>query len=354
MSRSSDHKARQRKKRQQQKQQAIRMHSGSPYRQAARTGELVACYVNEGWKEDGLATIFVLRRTTAQGLVMAAFFVDIWCAGLKDAWGWLNATMDEFRDRILQPPGGRPYNLKRVDLAVARRLVAGGIRFAERNGFRLPPRLQRWTAMLGDLGAINEADLSDFGVDGKLRWMGSEAADLRRRLVGCSVRDFVQRNDVECLFSMDDFLQEEGDDEDEDDDDEQFVREVAERTSAALAQAVRRWCFATGQPPQPRLEEAAEFFFQLLLALRESPDDEPPPDMEDDAITPDEAAETDDLFEQVLSIYEDEQQRREVRAAISQVRDFLSEYDDPEELFASLDLGDLPEDGERSDRRDRV
>lgn len=340
MAGKSDRKARQRQKRQQQRRQALRVHGGSPYRHAARSGELVACYVNEGWKENGMATVFVLRRTITQGLVMAAFLVDIWCAGLKDAWGWLNATMDEFRDRVLHPPGGRPDDLKRVDLAVVRQLVAGGIRFAEQNGFRLPPRHQRWTAMLGEMGDIDEADLADFGANGKLRWVGSET-DLRKRLVGCSVQEFMQREDVECILGMDDFTLI--------DDDEQALEETANQTSAALAKAVRQWCFATGRAPEPRLEEAVDIFFEALLALEAFEDDESLPNDEDDRIAPAQIAEVDDHLERLLSVYEDEQHRAELRDAIDQVRDYMSQCDDPEKLFASLYLGALRAGAEASD-----
>lgn len=100
--------------------------------------------------------MYVLRRTSVHGLVMAAFLVDMWCAGLKDARGRLSATMDAFQEWVPNPRGGIRQGFKQVDPAAVRRLVAGGIRFAEQNGFRLPSRDQRWTAMLGDLRVHGE------------------------------------------------------------------------------------------------------------------------------------------------------------------------------------------------------
>src|SRR5687767_4262155 len=79
-------KEKQRLKRQ-KKRDALRRAKGvSPYKRIASAGELVACYMNDDWRERGQAVAFVLRRGPGGVLAMASFMIDLWCAGLKDAW----------------------------------------------------------------------------------------------------------------------------------------------------------------------------------------------------------------------------------------------------------------------------
>jgi hypothetical protein len=87
-----------------------------------------------------------------------------------------------------------------VPLEEAAAIVAGGIRFAVQNGFRLPAHYQRWTTFLGGKLDWQHADLSAFGVEGgaKLRWV-APMEDLRARLIGSTVEQFLARPDVEFI-----------------------------------------------------------------------------------------------------------------------------------------------------------
>ena len=63
-----------------------------------------------------------------------------------------------------------------------RKLVAGGIRFAQENHFRLPPEWQKLAAAIG-VTQWNDADLSQFRKEGKL-WFVGEVDDLASAYLG--------------------------------------------------------------------------------------------------------------------------------------------------------------------------
>ena len=143
MDRNSRKKERRRLNRQQRKRELRRQQSRSPYQVIGSRGEIETCYVNQNWREEGVATILCLRRPPGRAHAMAAFLVDLWCMGLKDAWGRLEISSDEFQEEILEPMS-KHLDLVGADPDLAKRIVAGGIRFANQNSFRLPKRYDRW------------------------------------------------------------------------------------------------------------------------------------------------------------------------------------------------------------------
>ncbi|MBN2560709.1 MAG: hypothetical protein JXQ75_07255 [Phycisphaerae bacterium] len=331
MSRNAKSKERRQRRRQERQRNLTRAKSGSPYRKIGQSGELVACYVNDNWRSDGYAVFYVLRRAPRFGIVMGAFFVDLWCAGLKDAWGRLDMTMEEFNDRVLSGPMADQVDLVRVNADVARRIVAGGIRFAQQNGFRLPPRYQRWTALLGDAGDVESADLSDFGVDGKLRWVGP-MTDLKARLVGCSVDEFLSREDVEYIVGDEDFTML--------DDSDVAVGDAADALRDRWLNAVRQWCFASGMQPHPALSEALDIVIESILHIPEGPEtDDEPDDLDAELSEADYDVVTGnvDRFMDVLG----SEKARELEGAFAQVISFNQQFRSSDELFAALAVDEL-------------
>ena len=103
-------------------------------------------------------------------------------------------TSDNLLDRMREE-----LDVARLSTSEAKRLVAGGVRFARQNGFKLPPHYERWTAIFGDLGDLAAVDLTDFGVEGGLRYVGTKAF-LQRRLAACTVDEFLNRPDVQWVL----------------------------------------------------------------------------------------------------------------------------------------------------------
>ncbi len=318
MAKSLRKRVRHRQKRQQRKRALARQRGGSPYQRIGVSGDVVACYINRNWRVEGQACIYLLRRVLGAGHAMGAYLVDTWCVGLKDAWGRLDIDYNEFSESVHDRVGSE-VDLVRVDLDTARRLVGAGIRFADQNGFRLPPRYERWVALLGDIGDWSTADLSGFSVDGKLRYVGS-MEDLKRRLVGCTVEEFLAREDVEFVLGDDDFTLL--------DDTTQALEETIGDLRCRGLNAVRQWCFANGMAPHSRLADAWDMMVQSILQ------DEPPDEDEEelDEQLPDSTAVN---IARLVGL-EDPQGQVGLRQAFEQVRVFMQQFESPDELGESL------------------
>lgn len=263
---------------------------------------------------------------------MAVFLVDLWCMGLKGAFGQPSLTLSEFQDRVLNRPE-QDSELERIDAGTARRIVAGGIRFAQQNGFRLPARYERWLPVLGDIGDWQKADLSDFGVEGgRLRFVGS-LDQLRQRLVGCSLSDFIARPDVEFISEFAEELgytppdpdTEEEMTEDEEDEFEAVLNGASDLLTERHVRAIRKWCFANNIVPSSRLDEAVRIL--LGFAARNAPsglDDEPGSGQRDSALP---------SIEWLLDEY---RSQPDLIAAFEQFRQYTGQYSSPEEALAAL------------------
>jgi len=279
MSSDAARKERKRLKREKKKAEQRRAASVSPYKRVGEAGEIEACYINEDWERDGTAAIHVLRRTPGGGHAVASFLVDLWCAGLKDAFGRLDISMDEFHDNLDRVQD--ETTLVQTDPELVRQLLAGSIRFARQNGFRLPPHYERWLNVFGGVGDVASADLSHFGKDGKLLWVGP-LEDLRRRLIGCTPEEFIKRPDVDFIAEVTDV--EEYDDSDDDDEyDPEFddlvdhmrghIDVLIDRMVTNLRQRLEK----AGEAPAERLDDAVAIILidQLLRnAPKENEDDE--------------------------------------------------------------------------------
>lgn len=343
-------KQKQRLKREKKRAAIRKAQGGSPARQYAG-GEFVASYLNDDWRERGQAVAFVCRRGRDGRLAMATFIVDLWCAGLKDAWGRIGLTTDEFEDAVDRMSTQLDDTIDDAPLAEVAAVVAGGIRFARRNGFRLPAHYDRWTAFLGEIRP-ESADLTHFGVEGgaKLRWV-APMHDLRARLIGSTVEDFLARPDVEAiadaeffdLGSDDELLYEEdGDDEEEDADEEdegllgsaeevaetfQVLDSMVENASASL----RRWCFANGLVPEEKIDEALPLVVARGFASVTEVDGRNPEAAK--------AAEEVRLLEaQIFDTLPEPEQLR-LQAAVLQVEQFLRSVDGPKEMIEAFGLG---------------
>ncbi len=314
-------KARQRQKRKQKQQASRRKASVSPYRKLASSGDVTACYIQHGWEHDGTAAMFVVKRSADRRLALIAFFVDLWCMGLKDAWGRLGMTSEEIDEAVNRSPH---LEFERIDLDTVRELVAGGIRFAQDNGFRLPHRYERWTAVLGDLGDLDQADLRRFGADGKLRLV-APLEDVRKRLIGSTVDEFIARPDVEYLVDVGEPLPP---DEAEAVADMEDIDRTVETTSENMLQAVRQWCFAQKIPPHPDLHAACEL---MLEGIMHSPD----------VWSDDDEAQLGSLVRDVVNnmlAFETPEYAERLRAALAQIGDYMANFDSPHAFIDTIGL----------------
>jgi hypothetical protein len=350
MSRDARKKQKQRLKREQKRRDARRARAVTPLEHVARSGGQLECYVNANWREMGMANIQVLGRAPDGRTAYTAFLVDVWCVGLKDAFGKREMSRPDFE--VILDQMDNQFEVAKLPAAEAKRLVAGGMRFARQNGFKLPPHYERWVAVFGDLDVAG-ADLRNFGVEGGLRYIGTRAF-LQRRLAACSADDFLRRPDVQWAmgdgtprdpsegdYSIDlgdDDYEENDEDEDEEADveapDPQLVAElggIVGSTGNRMEEAVREWCAKTGQAPHPQLRDALNHLLVSMLPV----------------VIYSDAAKIDPQFVDVELPAPDHLlhrgleslppgQRRSVEQAMTQVSDYMGQFKSPAEMLAAV------------------
>jgi hypothetical protein len=359
MSRDARKKQKHKLKRKQKQIQARKAASVTPLDRIARSGGTLECYVNADWRKSGMASVQVLGHAPDGRLAHAAFLVDLWCVGLKDAYGHRTVLRGDFEDQLDRMSEG--LDIVRIPPEQARRLVAGAIRFSRQNGFHLPPHYERWTAIFTDLGDLATADLSDFGVDDGLRYVGTKEF-LQRRLAACTPDQFLSRPDVHWVMHDgtprslgDSYDVEGGDDFDDETDldgelaDEELLaglREMVGGTGSQIEDAVRTWCARTGQTPHPRLREAVATLLVTTLPMafamgagEEDADDDVPdvPDLMD-------VPHPDDLLDVALDGVPDDD-RRSIQEAMDQVADYMRQFKSPRDMLAAVHSLPPPEAG---------
>jgi hypothetical protein len=309
-------KAKQSLKRAKKKKEARRLQTLSPFRRAAHGGQL-ECY--RGRSDEGLASIIVLGHLAAGQYAMSGFLIDLWCVGLKDAWGQKQITRAIFENEVLPAWRRSGEDIGRASIEEVRKLIAGAVRFSLQNGFRLPEHWDRYAAILGEMEEIATADLSEFGVDGKLRYVGTEEF-LHERLAKCSPAEFLARPDVEFVMQEAEFdSEDEADDEDVDLDealdealkDPKLAAEfdaTAREILPALQLRLDKACSRMGVTPHPRLADAALLAMMAETALASDAD----PDAEEFS----EADVTETIDEMLSHLAPDEQE--EMRAGLAQ------------------------------------
>ena len=279
MSSSARKKEKHRLKRKEKKHQIQRANSRTALQRIAAEGGELECWITPEWKERGIASIQVLGRAPGGRGAFAAFLVDLWAVGLKDAFGRSDVLWLDFREDNMEPWVERAGAVK-LDPQVARRLVAGAVRFGRQNNFRMPPGWEKFVVIFGR-GILNEiptADLTDFGVDGGVRYVGTEEF-LKSRLA-IPVQEFTSRPNTHLVMEADpgiaEFHDEDVDDETDDgeiDLDERTIESLYQMTRAGtdrIIEKVQQWITDNHAEPIPLLEQAAKISMFALVPSMDS------------------------------------------------------------------------------------
>lgn len=92
------------------------------------------CLANNGWRQHGMAVLFVSRKVIESRYICAFYMVDTYCLGLKDTFAQVNldrSRMLELRSHVEHTGALQPYNYED-----ARSLILGAIDFAASFGFK--------------------------------------------------------------------------------------------------------------------------------------------------------------------------------------------------------------------------
>ena len=191
---AKDKKQRHKAKRQAKKLAARRRDSISPIKRLADAKGEIDCWTSGDFGDMRQMQIFAYKRGGGVSGV-ACFLIDQGVVGLKDAWVRISIPRSEF-DEMVQKSAGHGIDMKRVPLETIRAVIAGAVRWTHDNGMRLPNDLAKVTSIIGGIGDWQSADVSNFSKE----FMG-HPDDLRRRLISEPFESYIQRKDIEFLFS---------------------------------------------------------------------------------------------------------------------------------------------------------
>lgn len=126
---------------------------------------LEKCLINDNWNKEGMANIFISRKTPFNTWIVGGYLVDLYCLGLKDTYVRHNIEEKE----ILQFYSGAFFSFTIIEcpIELARQIVYGGIDYARDLGFSPHRDFRRSKKILGDRVLEEETFFVEFGHNGK-------------------------------------------------------------------------------------------------------------------------------------------------------------------------------------------
>jgi hypothetical protein len=273
----ADKKQRHRAKREAKKLAMRRREAAGPLKRLAGAPGDIECWMSDSFELNGQMQLFAYKR--AAGLSgMACFLVDEGVVGLKDAWTRIGVERVEFNEMI-DGSRERGIPMRRATVDEVRRWIASGIRWANENGMRLPKDWVKTVSLIGGVGDWASADVSAF-----VKEFAGHPNDLRQRLIREPFDTYIQRSDINFVFSnaatyldqdSGEYIEEDNNLDDLDEDELQAIADdlpveevnaLAERlapTAVGLVEETSRWLATRGNTPSTELVEA---WRSILLA----------------------------------------------------------------------------------------
>ena len=143
-----------------------------------------ACYLNADWKEQGLARIVVTRSQENGKIMVAAFLVDTFCLGVKNAFSNEGLVRRQIEAQLL--PGyyqnGEPT---KVGINYVKEIIYGAVDYARGLGFDPHPDFELSRHVLGSEEIGRTRNLTFGGPEGKPLYVAGpddDAAAILRKL----------------------------------------------------------------------------------------------------------------------------------------------------------------------------
>lgn len=122
------------------------------------------CKVPTGLFETGIGNVFISRQLPSGRIGVAVFLLDVFCLGVKDAFYRL-VDRGEYTQIIEKFDRNDP--LEEIDPACARKLIEGGVEYAQRLNLRPHPDYKTAQKIFGDIDTAACPRSFEYGRDGK-------------------------------------------------------------------------------------------------------------------------------------------------------------------------------------------
>ena len=115
-------------------------------RQRARTLPIHECLINDEWKQNQLATVFVVRKHVNGHFTIGTYLVDLNCLGVKDTYFWYNISADEYEH--LKEMLYSKQEMSVISYELAHNIVFAGENYATEIGFKSHPDFYKTTRFI--------------------------------------------------------------------------------------------------------------------------------------------------------------------------------------------------------------
>jgi hypothetical protein len=123
-----------------------------------------SCYINQNWKETGMANIVVVRRHSNQNYTLGIYLVDLFALGTKDAFFKFNVPESVILEIINNSQG---ETFIKAEYTLVHNIIYGANAFAEDNGFEVCKEFELVQNILEEDTEEIELIEIEFGKDGE-------------------------------------------------------------------------------------------------------------------------------------------------------------------------------------------
>ncbi len=122
-----------------------------------------ALVASEIW-EEGIGYLVIMRQGPDGQLIFAAFLVDVYCLGVKNAL-WRTGTRQEYDDMVKHL--SQSQRMRTITPACLVKIVKGGVEYARAMGFSPHPDYRHAAMLLEGIDPSTCSEEFTFGRDGK-------------------------------------------------------------------------------------------------------------------------------------------------------------------------------------------
>lgn len=145
----------------------------------ARTLPVTECWINESWKEEGEASVFIFRRHSNGNFTYGAFLIDTFCKGVYQTFYETNITPERKKD-VLKT--FEDLQLSQTDYATVHNLIYGAVEFAQEAGIEPHKDFAVSEYILDEDTEDIPLMEFEFGKEGKHFLVASDTAEANRYL----------------------------------------------------------------------------------------------------------------------------------------------------------------------------
>ena len=126
------------------------------------------CLINRNWKKSGIATIVLARKKKhSDKLIIAAYFVDMKCLGIKDSLLLIDKSEAFYKDWLRNKTIKANMDLIPIEPKVAFNIIYGAVDYAATLGFFPAKKYKTTKYLLDGEETVEHVDIHFGGEDGK-------------------------------------------------------------------------------------------------------------------------------------------------------------------------------------------